>query len=146
MRILLDTNILIRALLTAGGPAGRVLKTIIEDDEQTLVLSQYLLDEAAQVLARPRLRSRWPITDQAVLEFCDSLAGAGELIHLKRPYPEIASDPADNVILQVAQEGQADVLCTRDKHFDEPAVTEFARSNGFSICDDIELLRRLEAS
>jgi len=50
MRVVLDTNILIRANPKARGPAREVLQKIVSG-EHVLVTSRFLLQEVARVLA-----------------------------------------------------------------------------------------------
>ena len=56
MRQCLDTNVLVRASLSKGGPARRLLDLIITQHDHTLVLSDYILDEVRDVLARPHIQ------------------------------------------------------------------------------------------
>lgn len=55
MRIVLDTNVLVSALIAGGGPPGRVLAAI-RRERLTLVTSEAQLAELRTVLTRDRLR------------------------------------------------------------------------------------------
>ena len=59
MRFTFDSNILVRAVTSPGGPALRVLDFL---DTHTLVLSRFILDEVERVLLypwNPRSSSQW---------------------------------------------------------------------------------------
>jgi predicted nucleic acid-binding protein len=51
MRIVLDTNVLARAVTGPGGPAGELLRRVQRD--HLLVLSPFLITELARVLRYP---------------------------------------------------------------------------------------------
>jgi predicted nucleic acid-binding protein len=53
MRIMCDTNILLRAFLTPAGAAAELLKTIAR--KHVLVTSAFQLAELLEVLRRPKL-------------------------------------------------------------------------------------------
>ena len=55
MRILLDTNLLLRAAISPDGLARKILDHIGANDDDVLILSAHLLTEVADVL---RLRFR----------------------------------------------------------------------------------------
>src|ERR1035438_9853262 len=58
MRIVLDSNILVRAAWKADGLASRLLRSVI-DGPHRLIVSPFILGEVARVLAYPRIQSRW---------------------------------------------------------------------------------------
>jgi len=58
MRIVLDTNILVRANIKAPGPAREALLKIIYGNH-ALITSPFLLREVERALAYPRLQEVW---------------------------------------------------------------------------------------
>jgi predicted nucleic acid-binding protein len=56
MRIVLDTNILVRANAKAKGPARELLLLIVNSAEHTLLLSPFLLEELERVFSYERVR------------------------------------------------------------------------------------------
>ena len=58
LRILLDTNLLVRAAITPIGIARVILRLIESIETTVLVVSAYLLSEVADVLRRDRIRAR----------------------------------------------------------------------------------------
>jgi predicted nucleic acid-binding protein len=56
MRVVLDTNILVRAAKNATGPARELLRSF-ESEDHVLVLSSFILIELLRVLDYPRVRA-----------------------------------------------------------------------------------------
>ena len=79
MRVVLDTNILIRANPKARGPAREVLQKIVSD-EHVLVTSRFLLQEVAHVLAYPRVEMRWKLRPRETEEYLQILASVSEVV------------------------------------------------------------------
>ena len=111
MRIVLDTNILIGALITKGTPPDRLYQAWLEGEIE-LVKSTAQLAEVAAVLARPRLQ-RYLDADEAaaIVENIDTRA----VILDAPPDVNLSPDPRDNPILAAAIAGKADLIVSGDK-------------------------------
>ncbi|MGA2601092.1 MAG: putative toxin-antitoxin system toxin component, PIN family [Bryobacteraceae bacterium] len=144
MRIVLDTNILVRANPTVlpQGLARDLLLTILSGPH-VLVLSAPLLTEVQQVLNYPHVQARWPLTPDAIAQYVFLLQDAGAMIDLPESFPAVVSDPDDDFVLQTAIAGQAEVLCTRDTAFRHEKVEEVCAAHGIRILEDITLLQEL---
>ena len=68
MRVVLDTNVLVSALLTAGGPPDAIVRAAYNGDFQ-LVASSPLVAELRSVLIRPRIKERLGWSDQEIAAF-----------------------------------------------------------------------------
>ncbi|MDE0029214.1 MAG: putative toxin-antitoxin system toxin component, PIN family [Deltaproteobacteria bacterium] len=111
MRIVLDTNILISALITKGTPPDLLYQAWLRGEIE-LVTSLAQLSEMAQVLARPRLR-RFVDADEAAA-IVENI-GARAVVQRELPVVDLSADPDDNPILATAIDGKADLLVTGDK-------------------------------
>jgi uncharacterized protein len=111
VRIVLDTNVLIAALITKGTPPDRLYQAWLEGEVE-LVTSTAQLAEVTAVLARPRLQ-RYLDADEAaaVVENLDTRA----LILDALPDVDLSPDPRDNPILAAAIAGKADLIVSGDK-------------------------------
>jgi putative PIN family toxin of toxin-antitoxin system len=111
VRIVLDTNILIGALITKGTPPDRLYEAWLRGEIE-LVTSAAQLAEVAAVLARPRLQ-KYLDADAAVaiLENIDTRA----LVVEAPPDLDLSADPKDNPILAAAIAGKADLIVSGDK-------------------------------
>ncbi len=111
MRIVLDTNILIGALITKGTPPDRLYQAWLRGEIELLTSTAHLAEVAA-VLARPRLQ-RYIDADEAVaiVENIDTRA----TILDAPPEVNLSPDPKDNPILAAAIAGKADLIVSGDK-------------------------------
>jgi putative PIN family toxin of toxin-antitoxin system len=143
MRILLDTNILVRANPKAGGSARAILLTIARSPDHTLLLSPFLLEEVERVLAYPRLQELWPLTPDEIREYTQALDDVGELVYLSPIVPAILADPKDDPVVKTAVLGRADVLCTLDRDFYTTSVVEYLQRYSIQLMNDVQLLGHL---
>ena len=147
MRIVLDTNILVRANpKTSPQGLARDLLEIITAGPHALVLSAAILTEVARVLTYPHVQARWMLSQETIGQYLAFLEAAGEIVETPLIPPAVALDPDDDPILQTAVCGQADVLCTRDTVFRHPLVEEVCRAHRIRVLDDIALMRELRAA
>ncbi len=111
MRMVLDTNVLVSALITPGGSADQLLQHW-EAGDFVLVTSAEQLDEVERVLAYEKLH-RFIRPDQSarlVTKVRHVAAFTGAL-----PTVDISTDASDNLILATAIAGNANHLVTGDK-------------------------------
>jgi putative PIN family toxin of toxin-antitoxin system len=142
MRIVLDTNILVRANVKTQGPARNLLLKIAYSDH-VLIASPFLLREVERALAYPRLQKLWRLSLQDIQEHLQFLVRISELVHPLIGPPVVLTDPNDDPVVYAAVYSKADVLCTLDRDFSEPEVVAFCRNRGISILNDVELLQKL---
>lgn len=142
MRITLDSNILVRAVISPLGPALRLLDIVL--DAHTLVLSGFILDEVKRVLLYPRIQSRYRITADEAIRFTGNLAEAAHLVEPVIVTPLTQADLDDDAVLYTAADGKADILCTRNiSHFSSPAAKAFCREHAIRVMTDVKILREL---
>lgn len=111
MRIILDTNILLSALLSPLGAPAKLLDAW-ERKVFTLVASDVLIAELRDVAGRPFFRVRLRASAAELLAaglrefsfYCDDL-----------PSGPIAPDPKDSYLLAMAEASKAEFLVTGDK-------------------------------
>ena len=68
MRIVLDTNILVRANAKARGPARELLQLITASPNHTLLLSPFLLRELERVFDYERVRISSKLSDEEIIK------------------------------------------------------------------------------
>ena len=144
MRIVLDAPVLIRAHRRAKSRAKRLLDSLLEGGHR-LVLSNELIAETVKVLRYPRFKQIYRLSDADLLEYTQYLQSLADLVILDPHYAvSVLRDPKDMHVLQTAECGAADVLCTNDGDFGEdPAVIAYCRSKGIDVYDESSLLARL---
>lgn len=111
VRVVLDTNILISALITKGSPPDRLYRAWLRGVIK-LVTSKAQIRELTHVLARPRLQ-RFLDPDEAktIVENIDTRA----VILDQLPDVVASPDPSDNQILATAVAGTVDLIITGDR-------------------------------
>lgn len=111
MRVILDTNILIAALMTRGTPPD-LLYEAWRDGRFSLVTSELQLEEFRRVTRREAVRLR--------IHPAEAGRMVGDLRRLaitvnQLPAVEVSRDPKDNFLLAMAQASNAELLVTGDK-------------------------------
>jgi len=111
MRFILDTNILLSALLSPLGAPAKLLDAW-ERKMFTLVTSKALMAEFRDVAGRPFFRARLRASAVELLAagLQDFSIYCGDL-----PSGTVAPDPKDSYLLAMAQASQAEFLVTGDK-------------------------------
>jgi putative PIN family toxin of toxin-antitoxin system len=144
MRIVLDTNVLVRAANGLPGLASELFERCTKKPS-TVIASEFLLAEAARSIRYPRVRAVHRLDEKGIDAFLADLRLAAELI-IPEPIPfPVTNDPDDDAIVGLAVAGSASILCTRDRHLTSPDVTAFCRSLGIEVVSDLELLTRLRS-
>lgn len=110
MRVVLDTNVLISALMFGGNPREILQKAI--RGELKLCLSEAILSELGTVLQRPKFGFSMTTVNQLLSE----LAAIAELVVPSEEIALIASDPTDNRVLECAVEAAAEYIVSGDNH------------------------------
>lgn len=111
VRIVLDTNILIAALITRATPPDRLYQAWLRGEIE-VITSAAQIAEIANVLRRPRLQKLIEPDEAAVLiENMDTRA-----VILNDPPPvNLSPDPGDNPILAAAIAGKVELIVSGDK-------------------------------
>jgi uncharacterized protein len=106
LRLVIDTNVVVSAALKPQSLQRTTLLLALTKPAR-LYLSDPILEEYADVLARPELRIR----KGARLQLLQLIRNCGHIIKPSHRI-ELASDPDDNMFLECADAGRADYLIT----------------------------------
>ena len=115
MRIVLDTNILVSALVAARGAPAQILARC-QMGELTLLLSPDLMAELARVLHYPALRKRLTYNDDQIARYLALLMEIGVMLTPLPGAPFVADDPDDDKFVALALAGGARYLVSGDDH------------------------------
>ena len=111
MRVVLDANIIISALLTPDGIGAQLIKAW-SADRFILLTHDILLAELRDVTRRPELRGRMTRHDAG--RMINRLGTASvRITHV--PVVQRSADPFDDYLLGLAEGGRADILVSGDK-------------------------------
>lgn len=108
MRVVLDTNIYISALVLPGGQAEKAVHAAAEGRYE-LLISKPIIHEVLEVLARKFARDAEELARVALF-----LADLGESVQPRRRVRLLRDDP-DNRVLECAFAGHADLIVTGDR-------------------------------
>lgn len=111
MRVILDTNVFLSALLSRAGAPAKLLEAW-EQGKFTLVACPQLIEELLEVAARPFFRSR--LIYGAAELFAAGIRDFSFYCEELPPDPP-APDEKDAFLLALAEASQADFLVTGDK-------------------------------
>ena len=135
VRVVLDTNILIGALITKGTPPDRLYRAWLRGEIE-LVTSGAQMAELADVLARPRLQKFLDADEAAAI-----VENFGTRAHIVDDSPDVSVSPdeKDNAILAAAIAGKADLIVSGDKKH----VLALGEVEGIPVVTAREALERL---
>lgn len=112
LRLVLDTNIIVSALLNPHGLQRTVL-TLSVTKPARIYISPAILEEYKTVLRRPK----FAISKGHRFQFLQLINGCARVVQPSRRL-EVTSDPDDNIFLECAEAAGADYLVTgNQRHF-----------------------------
>ena len=111
MRVVLDTNIIVSALIAPAGIPAAILDAWL-DGKSTLLICAALVEELRGTLQKPRVAELVkPHKAGRPVNLVQKLAGDIDPL----PSVERSPDPTDDFLLALSEAGDADYLVTGDK-------------------------------
>ncbi|HVB95608.1 MAG TPA: putative toxin-antitoxin system toxin component, PIN family [Nitrososphaerales archaeon] len=114
LRVVLDTNVIVSAVISKGKPRELLNRGI--GNRFSIVTSDYILKEVVSVLGRPQFKTSEEETNMIVL----ALMQSSEVAIVESKFKVIKNDPDDDMILNTAHDGRADIIATGDKESARP--------------------------
>lgn len=111
MRLILDTNVLLSALLKAETPWYKLVDAWL-DDRFELVSSAAQIDEPTRVARYPKVRQH---IAPAEIGWLVNRVWERALLVQRLPNVDVSSDLGDNFLLAMAQAGSVEFLVSGDK-------------------------------
>jgi putative PIN family toxin of toxin-antitoxin system len=142
VRIVLDTNILVRAFANSHGFAYKLLLAVLADYHRLLV-SNEMLAELTRVLRYSRLAIDHGESEEAIYEFTSWLRHSAEFVRVNPFTVASIRDSQDMIVIQTALSGEADIPCTMDRDFFEPPASIYLASHSIVVLTDAQLMQRL---
>ncbi len=139
MRIVLDTNVLVAALRSDAGASRQLLERAL-DQRYVPLLSVPLMIEYEDVLMRPEHLNASNQSAKEMGKILDALAAVGEAVRLSFLWRPLLKDPADEMVLETAVNGRAELLVTFNRRHFAKAAQLFE----MTIAAPGDALRRLE--
>ena len=110
MQIVLDTNVVVSAILFGGKPQ-EILEAALAGDFR-LCISEPMVVELQGVLQRPKFEFNRQIVQSIVSE----ITLLAEWVTPTKHFELVEDDPADNDVIDCAVEANADFLISGDRH------------------------------
>ena len=132
MRIVLDTNVVVSAMLNPNGAPGAILRGVL-DGRLRLLVDNRIVFEYADVLSRPKFR----LDPYDVHAFLDFIEHEAEYVTAP-PVDAQFADPDDRPFYEVALGGGANYLVTGNtRHFPGNRIVSNPRHflRVFSACE-----------
>lgn len=133
IRVVLDTNILISAILFGGKPR-QILERAIRG-EVMIFVSESILEELKGVLERPK----FGFSPERVHFLITEIMGIAGFVYPTRRIRVIQEDPEDNRILECAVEAGANYIITGDSH-----LLKLGNYQNVEILNAVAFLKRFE--
>lgn len=138
LRVVLDTNQFVSSVLVHHGLPAQVLDAW-RQRVYLLVTSPAIIAEIRATLAYPRIRRKYPLTDEQVEQLVTLLEQDALVVPgVADATGAIPDDPQDEMILACAIEGMADLIVSGDRH-----LLDLGEYQGIQILTAREFLNRL---
>jgi putative PIN family toxin of toxin-antitoxin system len=115
MIVVLDTNVIVSALLSPAGPPAEIIERW-RADEFEVATSPLLLSELERVLQYPRVRERYKRPEEMATGLLKRFGTAAAVVNPQVTLDVIEEDDADNRVLECAVAGGASYIVTGDAH------------------------------
>ncbi len=130
MRVLLDTNVLVSAMIIKEGKPAQLLAKLLKG-HHVIIISRPLLEEFSRIAATGRIRRY--VTPGDVTKFLEGLVGSSTPVNL---FSKIrVFDTPDDLVLATAYDGKANVIVSGDG-----ALLELGRFRGIKIVSVARML------
>jgi|SRR3989304_914610 len=115
MRPVLDTNVIVSAVLSGGSPPDSILRAWRREAFQ-LATSAPLLSELETVLKREHIAKRLGWSPGERKAFIADLREGATVVIPENRLQVVLADPSDNRVLEAAVAAQADYVVSGDQH------------------------------
>jgi putative PIN family toxin of toxin-antitoxin system len=137
VRIVLDTNVVLSALLWRGTP-HQLLTAIRLQPGVQIYSSTALLDELADVLTRPSATKRLAVIGKTAREVLSDYVEAVELVEPTTVPRVVPTDPDDDQVIAAALTAHADLIVSGDSD-----LLDIASFERISIVNAAQAVQRI---
>jgi putative PIN family toxin of toxin-antitoxin system len=138
MRIVLDTNVLVSALIKSGKPRELIFE-IVKNKVQ-LITSRKILEEFIKITDAPRIRKY--VGDDDTIAFLRAIGSIASVVKVRSKFKVINEDPDDDMVLRTAQDGRAEYIVSGDKHL--LSLKEFRGIKIVTVTQMLNIIRKVK--
>ena len=113
MRIVVDTNLFVSALIRPNGIPAQILT---HETPFQLVTTEEILVELERVLGYPRINRKYNLSDETVREYLARIRDDSDLVEISDSAAGVSPDPDDDKFLACAAESGANYIVSGDPH------------------------------
>ncbi len=135
IKIVMDANLFVSAILTSNGNPAKILD-LVREEEIKLVVSLPVLEEVKRVLLYPRIKKIHGFSEVQIEQELNKVVRFANLTPGKLKIKAIRDDPTDNKYLECAIEGSADFIVSGDSHLKDLKIFK-----GIKVVSPTEFLR-----
>jgi len=115
MRVVLDSNVHVSAVIKRESQPGRIIKAWRADSFE-LLISDLIMKEIDDVLHRDKIYKKYHLTEDRIKRALEVLRLYAVRIPQKTTISMIKDDPSDNRVIECATDGNADYIVSGDRH------------------------------
>jgi putative PIN family toxin of toxin-antitoxin system len=115
MIVVLDTNVIISALLSSKGPPAEIIRRW-EVDEFSVVTSRALISELERALGCPQVRKYLKLAQEDIEGFLERFTTVASVVTAQVSLDMIEKDPIGNRVLECALAGGATYIVSGNIH------------------------------
>ena len=138
LKIVLDTNVLVSALINPHGKPAQILNYVFENRIR-LFTSPSIIEELERALSYPKLVKRHGLVKEELKEFVFDLLSIMPLAEEEKTIEVIKEDPSDNKYLSCALSAKADFIVSGDVH-----LLNLGQYEGIQLITPAQLLEIME--
>ena len=112
-RVVIDTSVLISALIGKTGPARAVLRQCLNGNLKPIISTALFLEYEA-VSKRRQIRDLCPLTESEVEQLLAAFFSVCEWVQIHFLWRPNLKDEGDNFLIELAVAGNADVIVTNN--------------------------------
>ncbi len=138
MRVVIDTNVLTGAFRSRSGASFQIL-ALIQGGQLLPLVSTTLFSEYEAVMKRPEQRAVSGLSEADVDDILAIIANLAQGVHIDFRWRPQLIDPGDEMVLDAAVNGRAEVVITYNVRHLKDACRRF----GIPVMTPADVLRRL---
>jgi len=139
MRIVIDTDVMVAAIRSNAGASQRIVRAALAK-RFTMLVSVPLVIEYEAVMSRTEHLAASRLSKEDVSTLLDAIVAVSEPVRLAFLWRPLLRDPGDDMVLETAVNGQADLLTT----FNRRDFGSQAMKFGIEICAPGDALAMME--
>lgn len=115
IKAVLDTNVIISGVMIESGNPGKIIE-LWKKKKFVLVTSEEIIEEIIRVLAYPKVREKYKITDEKIRNLIRDIRKKAQIVEGVYTVEKVKDDLTDNKFLACGLEGKVDYIISGDYH------------------------------